>query len=685
MKFINFAVVKLAVCLTGGIVIATIFSTTSFPLFKCLVVCISLLFLIWFLERRKLQQGILFGLLTYMTFFVFGYGSYQLRDPVYQNRHYSHFYTENNVSLIQLKIREVLKPNRRHHKYLAELFKLNSKDVHGKVLLTILKDSTSSVYKVDDLLLIFCSTTEASGGTRSEIETVAGPTNPYQFDYKKYLKNLGVFHQVRISEKQILQRSKGPTSLRGFSENIRNHIIQKLSETPIEKAQRVIIQALILGQRKDINKEIYGEYVAAGALHILAVSGLHVGILFLILSWLFKPFDYSKFGKQAKSVLLLLSLWCFAILAGLSPSVVRAVTMFSFFALAGMLDRPTNSFNTLFLSFFTLLVFNPNWLYHVGFQLSYLAVFFILWIQPELYKLYIPKFYLDKLLWGIITVTLAAQIGIAPLSLYYFHQFPGLFFITNLAILPFLAIILAGGLLVIILTTIGQLPNSLALGYNWLIKQLNGFVHWIAQQEVFIFTDISFSFSSMIVSYALIFALILWWKLKTNKAFLYVLAVVVMLFGVGIWENRSSSKEQLVVFHKSRTTLLGYQNDRALTLLQNDTINYFNRFPIRDYRVGRQVTSFTSELIPRVFSYRNKTVLLLDSLGVYPLEKIDVILLTNSPRVHLGRLIDSIQPAQIIADGSNYTTYVKRWRATCTKRNIPFHYTGEKGAYIFDR
>lgn len=674
MKFINFAVVKLAVCLAGGIVIATIFPITSFPLFKCLLVCVSLLFVVWFLERRKLQQGILFGLLTYMTIFVFGYGSYQLRDPAHQNRHYSHFYTENNASLIQLKIREVLKPNRRHHKYFAELFKLNSENVHGKILVTILKDSTSSAFKVDDLLLI-----------SSEIEEVAGPSNPYQFDYKKYLKNLGVFHQVRISEKQILQRSNGPTSLRGFSENIRNHIIHKLSETPIEKAQRVIIQALILGQRKDISKEMYGEYIAAGALHILAVSGLHVGILFLILSWLFKPLGYLKFGKQAKSVLLLLFLWGFAILAGLSPSVVRAVTMFSFFGLAGMLDRPTNSFNTLFLSFFTLLVINPNWLYHVGFQLSYLAVFFILWIQPELYKSYIPKFYLDKLLWGIITVTLAAQIGIAPLSLYYFHQFPGLFFITNLVILPFLAIILAGGLLVIILTIIGQLPNSLALGYNWLIKQLNGFVHWIAQQQTFIFTDISFSFSTMIAGYALIFALILWWKLKTNKAFLYVPAVVAILFGVGIWENRSSSKEQLVVFHKSRTTLLGYQNDRVLTLLQNDTINYFNRFPIRDYRVGSQVTGFTSELLPRVFRYRNKTVLLLDSLGVYPSEKIDIILLTNSPKVHLERLIDSIQPTQIIADGSNYRTYVKRWHTTCTKRKIPFHYTGEKGAYIFDR
>ncbi|RLD29964.1 MAG: hypothetical protein DRI70_01760 [Bacteroidetes bacterium] len=192
MKFINFTVVKLAVYLAGGIFIAAIFPTNSFPLLKCLVICVSILFLVWFLERRKLKQGMLFGLLTYITFFLLGYGSYQLRDPAYQNRHYTHFYTENKTSLIQLKIRGVLKPNQRQHKYFAELVQLNSEDVHGKILVTIQKDPTSLTYKVDDVLLISCSTAEAFGGPRSGIETVTGPTNPYQFDYKKYLKNLGV-------------------------------------------------------------------------------------------------------------------------------------------------------------------------------------------------------------------------------------------------------------------------------------------------------------------------------------------------------------------------------------------------------------------------------------------------------------------------------------------------------------
>lgn len=574
---------------------------------------------------------------------------------------------------MQLKIIEVLKLNRFHSKYFAELFRLNCEEVSGKILVNIRKDSLHKVFKVDDLLLI-----------SSEIEAVATTSNPHQFNYKKYLKNLGVHHQVHISEKQILQRSVGITTVKGFSENIRNHIIQKLSKTPIEKEQRVIIQALILGQRKDISKEMYGEYAAAGALHILAVSGLHVGILFLIFSWLLKPIEYFKFGKQTKSVLILLFLWGFAILAGLSPSVVRAVTMFSFFALAGMLNRPTNSFNTLFLSFFVLLVFNPNWLFHVGFQLSYTAVFFILWIQPKMYKLYIPKFYLDQLLWGIITVTLAAQIGITPLSLFYFHQFPGLFFITNLVILPFLTILLAGGLLVVLLTVCNQLPTSLALGYNWLIKQLNSFIRWVANQEAFLFDDISFSFSIMVASYFLIFAFILWWKIKKNTGLIYVLTSFTMLFGVIVWENESSRKEQLVVFHKSRNTLLGYQKDRALTLFQNDTLNHFNQFPVKSYRVGSRITGYTSELLPEVFRYQNKTVLRLDSLGVYPSEKIDIILLTNSPKVHLERLIDSVHPFLIVADGSNYTSYVHRWKATCIKRKIPFHHTGEKGAYIFD-
>ena len=173
----------------------------------------------------------------------------------------------------------------------------------------------------------------------------------------------------------------------------------------------------------------------------------------MILLYIFDPIKRLLKSEKGINVLIIIMLWGFAFLTGLSPSVIRAVTMFSFFAFAKIINRDTNAINTLFLSYFTLLVINPNWLFHVGFQLSYLAVFFILWLVPIWNKFYYPKHLILKKFWGIITVTLAAQIGIIPLSLFYFHQFPGLFILTNLIVLPVIGLILCLGILLIFLSS----------------------------------------------------------------------------------------------------------------------------------------------------------------------------------------------------------------------------------------
>ncbi len=672
MKFINFAVVKFSICLVAGILAAYFFPSVSLSFLKIALASLWILLVLWIVERRKLQLGVFFGIVTYACFFTLGFANYQLRQPQYQTQHFAHLYEADASEVLQLKITEVLKPDRFYHKYFATLSQLDTVSVAGKILLKVQKDTVTPGFRVDDLLLVTAA-----------IDTIDPPLNPHQFDYKKYLHHQGVSHQIRISETHIHRADKGSPSLKGISEKIRGHFIQKLAETIIEPQQRAIMQALLLGERKDIDTKLYSQYAAAGALHILAVSGLHVGILFLIFSRLLSPLEGIKFGPEIKSVMLVLLLWAFALLAGLSPSVVRAVTMFSFFALANIFDRTTNSLNTLFLSFFVLLIFNPNWLFHVGFQLSYLAVFFILWVQPKLYKYYIPKSYLGRLLWGIITVTAAAQLGIAPLSVYYFHQFPGLFFLSNLVILPFLGLLLTGGLVILLLTVLGGLPNPLALGYNWLIRQLNDFVSWVANQKIFLFEDISFSAERLFVCYLFIVTVILLWKKKDSIALLRVLAITTLCLGVVVWEHQHTEQERLLLFHRSRHTFLGYQKGRDFTLFQQDTLDHFDEFPIKSFRVGSRVLRSTSEKIPSVFSYKEKRVLVVDSLGVYPLLKFEIVLLTQNPKVHLERLIDSIQPFIIVADGSNYRSNVQRWKATCAKRSIVFHATAALGAYAF--
>ena len=204
--------------------------------------------------------------------------------------------------------------------------------------------------------------------------------------------------------------------------------------------------------------------------------------------------------------------------------------MFSFVAYAFYLNRPSNTYNILALSmFFILLVFNPLLLFDVGFQMSYAAVFAIVWIYPLLQKFWNPKKWLLKYVWQLLSVSIAAQIGVLPISLYYFHQFPGLFFISNLLIVPFLGLILGLGIVVIALILLNLAPNILIEIYDSLIGSMNTIIGWVAQQEAFIFKNIPFDTAQLMLSYCLIIALI--WVL-TKVTFKRTIVLLICLLGL---------------------------------------------------------------------------------------------------------------------------------------------------------
>src|SRR5690606_5175518 len=273
----------------------------------------------------------------------------------------------------------------------------------------------------------------------------------------------------------------------------------------------------------------------------------------------------------------------------------------SFFAVAGIFGRQTNTLNTLFLSFLTLLIINPMWLFQVGFQLSYLAVFFIVWLQPIFYKVGYSKSRIIRKIWTIISVTIAAQIGVLPVSLYYFHQFPGLFLLTNLVVLPFLTLLMCGGILIVVLATLNILPDWLAESYNFLIELLNGFIHWIAVQENFIFKDIHFSGLKVFGAYLLIISLALFLKKTNYKRIVLSLFMIAAFIGIYIYEEFKTSANQLVVFQKSKTTLIGYKNGKNFTVFRNDSIeNIVENYPIKSFKTAINTENYSEEKLPRI-------------------------------------------------------------------------------------
>jgi competence protein ComEC len=592
---------------------------------------------------------------------------------MFQPKHYTH-QLGNTIPVIQLQIKEVLKPNRYNNKYTADIEALNGQEYTGRVLVSLTKDSLSNPLTIDTRVLL-----------KAEFTVIASPKNPYQFNYAGYLKKQGIYHQIRSRPSEILNAAYPKHSMRGYAERFRNYCIKKLEETSITQKELAIIQALVLGQKRAIDSQQYQAYAAAGAIHILAVSGLHVGILYAILLVLFSPLLRVHRGEVLRSACIILCLWGYAVLTGLSPSVCRAVTMFSFFAIAQTLRRKTSTINTLSLSFLLLLMFNPLFLFQVGFQLSYLAVLAILTIHPKLSNYYTPNNKLTSVVWNTATVTLAAQIGLAPLSIYYFHQFPGLFFITNIVVLPLLGSVLSIGILVIVLACFSILPESLAHFYGNTIGVLNDFIAWVAAQDAFLFQEISFSGALLSASYFFLFSsLLLWRKWHIKQITIWLSScILVLLVLIGTKWNRAPA--HLVVFQKSKQTMLAIKQEQSSIFLLPDSISKTMHAIISDYKTGSYSRNSSEKEIPHIFKYKDTTVLILDKLGIFPKGlKNPIVLLTQSTQVHLDRFIDSVQPIRIIADGSNYKSSIVRWKETCRQKKIPFHSTYEKGAYVWE-
>ncbi len=665
MHILRFISIKLAFFLVLGILLG------YFLHIKPLVPILLLLLLISALAItfRKKEKVLMFGILSGIAVVTLGILTVTLSKPGNHHDHYSHLKL-NEVQVWHVKIHEVLKPNSFSERYVATVVTVNNSKKVGKIILTSAANFQNKKLKVDEELLI-----------HNTIEEIKEPLNPFQFNYKKYLQHLGIEHQVRLTSQNYVLKEMPSTTVYGIAADLRTRITAQLKRNNFKEQELGIIQALLLGQRNDISEQTYTNYKDAGAVHILAVSGLHIGILLLLLEFLLSPLERLPNGRKVKLFAIVLLLWGFALLAGLSASIIRAVTMFSFVAYALYLNRPTGTFNILALSMFFILLVNPMLLFQVGFQMSYAAVFAIVWIYPILQKLWSPKIWLFKYVWSLLSVSMAAQLGVLPISLFYFHQFPALFFISNLTIIPFLGFILGLGIVVIILALWNSLPHFLVVFYNWLIHSMNTIIAWVAQQELFVFKNIAFGWEQLLWSYVIIIAAIL---VLTKASYRRIVVLLTGIIGFQIWaifHNYAIQKaEVFIIAHQTRNSVLLYQKGNELNVITTDS-SLTERL-VTDYVIGAHSNAISYKSLKNSYLVGNKRLFILDSTGILPKTlKADYLLLSQSPKVNLDRIIDSKQAQHIIADGSNYRTYVEKWKATCEQRNIPFHYTGESGAY----
>ncbi|CAM3422344.1 ComEC/Rec2 family competence protein [Pontibacter korlensis] len=306
----------------------------------------------------------------------------------------------------------------------------------GKVQLSVPHDSEQA-YELNygDVLLV-----------KGAPQEVAPPLNSSQFNYKAYLANKNIYHRHYLQQHQYQKiASDPPMSILYYSIQLRRQLDDVLRERAGEKREYAIASALMLGVKDELDNSIRQAYADTGTIHVLAVSGLHVGLIYSVLMFVLARFSTTARQRWIGAMLVLAVLWLYAFITGLSPSVLRAVVMFSLVTFGVALQRRTSIYNTVAFAALALLFFNPYNLLEVGFQLSFLAVLGIVYLQPKFYNLLEYRHRALDFVWALFTVSLAAQLVTFPLGLYYFHQFPVYFWLANIFVVVAATFVLYSG------------------------------------------------------------------------------------------------------------------------------------------------------------------------------------------------------------------------------------------------
>ena len=464
-----------------------------------------------------------------------------------------------------------------------QIFKNNDwEKLDGKLLLYI-KQPYSTVLNYGDEVLIHCN-----------IQNIQTPKNPNEFDYNAYLGRKQIFKASFIENSKIkLIRKESELSIIRFASMLRLYCDQILQKNIPSLNEYQVASALILGSSGDINSEIKQSYQNTGVIHVLAVSGLHIAIIYELMLLLFGFVKRFKFGNYLLYFAVMFMLWVFAFISGLSPSVLRAVVMFTFILIGKIINRDTEIYNSLAASAFLLLCYNPYYIFDVGFQLSYLAVGGIVYLHPRIKKLIeIQNKYLEKI-WELISTTIAAQIITLPLILFYFHQLPTWFILANLLMIPGTFIVLYLGIATIAFGQLEIVASYLGNGIYYILKYLHIILIKLEHLPFALISNIHLSLIDCILLYGLLATLLLFFY-SYHLSWLVLATFISIFFSAStIFKFYNSKNQKLIVaynihniptlaFVEGRNMKVFYQTQQEVKVINSTIKNHIIALGVRD-------------------------------------------------------------------------------------------------------
>jgi competence protein ComEC len=629
-----------------------------------------------------------------------------------------------NTCFYQYRIdRSTLTPNR--YTYIARILHTPVKGIKGSnIPLMVVSyrqgdEWIGSRYKILGFLETKDSLAELLPGdlivASSDIREVLPPMNPGEFNYRLYLRRSGIAGQTYVSSDQwsVIGHHRGSRITR-ISAMARNHLLSVYQKNGIAGNSYEVLAALTLGYRDDLSDEMKASFTDSGTIHVLAVSGLHVGIVYLFFSYLLSFLSVSRLGRQVRPWLLVGILWFFAILTGMAPSVQRAATMFSFIALGNVLKRETNIYNTLAVSALFLLLVNPLVLTDPGCQLSYMAVTGIVYFHPRIYGLWRPKYKLIDWVWTLLSVTFYAQLSTLPLSLLYFRQFPVYFLPANLVVIPLSTLILYLGITTYLISFWPWLTKMMCWLLGHTTDLLVGTVKLVDQLPGAVIRQVDLSVTGTLLLYLLLICSSAFLFYHSRRAILATLFVLCLFLIVTNIRSAIAKRDCLTVYRvpgKSFICISSQQKSKVFCDMKNPgewkRMEYYSKSDWIKKRIRLEETTFL--LLPgespaerrERFIRGNKAAwnygfISLNDLRIMVLGEpwqnrfksnrtipVDCLVVTHNMAWD-DRLMNIVQPAQVVLDSSVSGLNSSRWLKECGTRNIPCHEVINKGSYVLN-
>ncbi|MBP6662441.1 MAG: ComEC family competence protein [Paludibacter sp.] len=552
----------------------------------------------------------------------------------------------------------------------------------GKAILYLQKDSAASKLLFGDRLML-----------EAKFSPPERALNPDGFDYAAYLKRQGVgaVCYVPSGSWRMTDRDMG-FSIQRQADICRNYLLNIYREFHIEGDEFAVLAALTLGYTDALQPDLRASYSATGAMHILSVSGMHVGVVYVVMAFLLSFLNKNQRQKVLKATLISLFLWGYAFLSGLSPAVVRATLMFSFVAIATCFERKSQIYNTIFMSAFFMLLYNPNFLFDVGFQLSYSAVLSIIFFQPIIGKLYIANNKYSKAVWDLFSVSLAAQLGTMPFTLYYFQQFPNYFLLTNFVAIPLSTIVIYLAMALLMTSFVPYLSAGVAFLLKWSLWLLNFLIVWV-QNLPYSLSHVSLDIRQTIVVFLAVFCFSAYFFYKKFSALVVGLSAVLLACVFNLQTNyQTMTSKRMIVFAGQKNTHVNFIDRNQNYVFTTDSVeldriakSFWQNQKLEKPHYIRQNEWFSDG----VSSFAGSRILLLSNDFLRkqtfsePL-KLDYLIIGRGLKPKIEQVLECLHPRKIIVDKTISDWYRQSIKKACQTRNIAFYSVAEKGAYVLN-